>query len=77
MIDASNDEVQQAVTGPAPAFGELPDRGPVPNRRAAEVLRQLANLYLNDPNSQLTMVRMGPGHANEVTVDISLKLTNF
>jgi hypothetical protein len=34
-------------------------------------LRKLALFYLNDPNSQHTIVRMGPGHANEVTVDIT------
>ena len=78
MIDAFNHDVQQAAAGPAPAFvDDVPHQDPVPNRRASEVLRQLALLYLNDPNSQLTMVRVGPGHANEVTVDISLKLTNL
>jgi hypothetical protein len=81
VIDAFNDDVQQAAAGPAPAFlDEVPHEdpvGPVPNGRASEVLRQLALLYLNDPSSQLTMVRMGPSHANEVTVDITLKLTNL
>jgi hypothetical protein len=80
VVDAFNDDVQQAAAGPAPAFlDEVPHQDPVPNGRASEVLRQLALLYLNDPNSQLTMVRVGPGHvrADEVTVDISLKLTNL
>ena len=78
MIDAFNDDVQQAAAGPAAAFlDEVPHEDPVPNGRASEVLRQLALLYLNDPNSQLTMVRMGPSHANEVTVDITVKLTNL
>jgi hypothetical protein len=76
-IDVFNDEVQQAATGPAPAFDELPDQGPVPNRRATEVLRQLALLYLNDPNSQLAMIRMEPGYADEVMVVIALKLTDL
>ena len=76
MIDSFNEEVQQAATGPAPAFDELPDR-PVPNRRATEVLRQLALLYLNDPNSQLTMLRMEPGYADGVMVVIALKMTDL
>ncbi len=79
MIDAFNDDVQQAAAGPTAAFlDDIPHQNPVPNGpRASEVLRQLALVYLNDPNSQLTMVRMGPSHANEVTVDITLKLTNL
>jgi len=77
VIDGVNDEVQQAAVGPAPAFDEFPDRGPVPNRRATEVLRQLAILYLNDPNSQLAMIRMEPGHGDGVMVVIALKLTDL
>ena len=78
MIDAFNDDVQQAAAGPAAALlDEVPHQDPVPNGRASEVLRQLALLYLSDPNSRLTMVRVGPGHASEVTVDISLTLTNL
>ena len=77
MIDALNDEVQQPAAGPAPAIDGFPDRGPVPNRRASEVLRQLALLYLNDPDSQLVMIRMGPSQDGEVTVDFTLRLTNL
>jgi hypothetical protein len=77
VIDPFNNEVQQAATGPAPFFGEFPDQGPVPNRRATEVLRQLALLYLNDPNSQLTTIRMEPGYADGVMVVIALKLTDL
>ncbi len=55
----------------------MPHLGPVPNERASEVLRQLANLYLNDPNSQVTAIRMEPGHADGVTVVINLKLTDL
>jgi len=77
-IDTFNYEVPQATAGPAPAFLDgVPHDDPLPNGRASEVFRQLALLYLNDPNSQLTMVRMGPGHDNEVTVDITLKLTKL
>ena len=77
VIDAFNNDVQQAAGGPALALlNEVPHH-PAPNGRASEVLRQLSLVYLNDPNSRLTMVRMGPDHANEVTVDITLKLTNL
>ncbi len=55
----------------------VPHRGPVPNGGVTEVLRQLAILYLNDPNSQLAMIHMEPGHINEVTVVITLKLTDL
>jgi hypothetical protein len=72
VIDAFNVEFQQAA-----AFDELPDQGPVPNRRATEVLRELALLYLNDPNSQLAMIRMEPGYADGVMVVIALKLTDL
>jgi hypothetical protein len=75
---AFNDEIQQAAAGPAPpVLDEAPHQGPVPQGRASEVLRQLALLYLNDPNSQLAMIRMEPGHNSEVTVVIALKLTDL
>jgi len=77
VIDIFNDEAQQAAVGPAPAFDEFPDQGPAPNRRAAEVLRQLAILYLNDPNSQLATIRMEPGYTDGVMVVITLKLTDL
>ena len=78
VIDVFNNDAQQAAAGPAPAFlDEVPDQDPVPNGRASEVLRQLALLYLNDPNSQLVMIRMGPGNGDEVTVDFTLRLTNL
>lgn len=77
-IGTFNDEVQQAAAGPAPAFlDEVPQQDPAPNGRASEVLRQLAIRYLNDPNSQLAMIRMEPGHIDGVTVVITLKLTNL
>ena len=64
MIEAINNEIQQATAGPTPTFfGEVPYQDPVPNGRASEVLRQLALLYLNDPNSRLVMIRYGSGHA--------------
>jgi hypothetical protein len=77
-IGAFNGDVQQAAPGRASAYLEdVPHQDPVLNGRASEVLRQLALLYLNDPNSQLVTIRMGPGNDSEVTVDITLKLTNL
>ena len=77
-MDAFIDETQQAAAGPATAFfDELPHQVPVPNGRATEVLRQLANLYLHDPNSQIAGIRMEPGQADVVMVVISLRLTDL
>ena len=77
MIDVFNGKVQQAATDPAPAFDEFPDQDPVPNRRASELLRQLAILYLKDPNSQLATIRMEPADADGGTEVITVKLTNL
>jgi len=77
-IDAFNDGIQHAAAGPAPAFlDELPHQVPFPNGRASEVLRQLATLYLHDPNSQVAGIRMEPGQADGVMVVITLKLTDL
>jgi hypothetical protein len=48
------------------------DRGP--DGRANEVLRELAILYLREPNSQVAVIRMEPGHAHGVRVVITLDL---
>jgi len=72
-IDAFIDEAQQAAAGPAPAFlHEMPHQVPVPNGRATEALRELATLYLHDPNLQVAGIRMEPGQADGVTVVIIL-----
>ena len=78
MINTFNNEAHEAAAGHAAAFlSEMPHLGAVPNERASEVLRQLANLYLNDPNSKVAAIRIEPGHADEVTVVINLKLTDL
>lgn len=83
MIGVFNDEIQQAAAAgdPAPAFvDEIPHQDPVLHGRGAEVLRQLAIQYLNDPHSQLAMFRMEPGHDardGDVTVVITLKMTDL
>jgi hypothetical protein len=53
---------------------ELPHQVPVPNRRAPEALRQLAALYLHDPNSQVAEIRMEPGRADRAMMVITVGL---
>lgn len=79
MIDIFDDPAGNAAAGPVRAFlDELPHQGPVPNanRPANEVLRQLAMLYLRDPNSQV-MIRMEPGQTHGVRVVITLELAGI
>ena len=66
-----------AAAGPAPAvLDEWPHQGQDPNVQSNELLRQLAILYLYDPNSQVAVIRMepGPGQARRVRVQITLDL---
>jgi hypothetical protein len=66
------------MAGPARAFlNERPHQGSVPNGLANEVLRQLAILYLREPNSQVAMIRMEPGHAHGVRVVITVELADL
>jgi hypothetical protein len=53
----------------------MPYQG-LPNGIVNEVLRQLAILYLRDPNSQVAVIRMEPGHAH-VRVVIALDLADL
>lgn len=59
----------------------MPYQGPVPSGIANEVLRQLAILYLREPNSQVAVIRMEPGHAHGlahgVRVVIALDLADL
>ena len=50
---------------------------PVFNEPARETLRRMANRYLNDPNSQVNMIRMEPGIAGGIRVDITLELADI
>ena len=71
MVD---DPIQHAAAGAARTFlDELPHQGPVPNGPANERLRQLAILYLHEPNSQVAVIRMEPGQAHGVMVHITLE----
>lgn len=55
-------------------FDERPDQGPILNGPAAEILRQLAILYLREPNSQVAMINMEHGHFDGVRIVITLDL---
>jgi hypothetical protein len=55
-------------------FDERPDQGPILNGPAAEILRQLAILYLREPNSQVATINMEPGHLHGVRIVITLDL---
>jgi len=74
-IDIFEDSDLNAAAGPARVFlGEFPHQGPVPNGPANELLRQLAILYLREPNSQVAVISMEPGQAHGITVHITLEL---
>jgi hypothetical protein len=67
-----------AAADPARAFLDgRPHQGPVPNGLANEVLRQLAILYLREPNSQVVVIRMEPGYARGVRVVITVELVDL
>ena len=77
-IDLFDDPNRNAAAGPVRAFpDERPPQGPVPNRPANEVLRQLAILYLREPNSEIAGIRMEPSHDRGVRVVITLELADF
>jgi hypothetical protein len=70
------DPAQNAAPGPARAFvDEWPHQGPVPNGPAHN-LRQLAILYLREPNSHVAMFHVEPSRAHGIRVDISLELAD-
>jgi hypothetical protein len=48
-----------------------------PSGPATEALRQLAILYLREPNSQVALIRMEPGHAHGVRVVVTVELAGF
>jgi hypothetical protein len=77
-IDIFVDPALNAAAGPARALlDEWPHHNPaVPNADVNELLRQLAILYLRDPNSQITVIRMepGPDQVHGVRVHITLDL---
>jgi hypothetical protein len=74
-IDAFDYAAQQAAAGPAQAsLDEFPHQEP--NEPAVEVLRRLANRYLNQPGSQVD-IRMEPGPAGGIRMVITLELAEL
>jgi len=74
-IDIFEGPARHAAVGPTQAFLDgRPHQGPVPTGLTNEVLRQLAMLYLREPNSQVSVIRIEPGHARGVRVNITLDL---
>jgi hypothetical protein len=76
-IDIFANPVPNAAADPNRALLDgWPHHGPVPNVEVNELLRQLAILYLYDPNSQIAVISMGPApdQAHGVRVHISLDL---
>jgi len=72
------DYAGQHAPAPAPAFvDELPHQAHVPIEPATEVLRRLASRYLNQPGSQVDMVRMEPGLGGGVRVVITVELADL
>ena len=50
---------------------------PVFNEPAGEILRHMANRYLNDPDSQVNMIHMEPGTGGGIRVEITLELADL
>jgi len=66
---------------PADLAQALLDEGlhqvPIFNEPSREILRRMANRYLNDPDSQVDMIRMEPGTAGGIRVNITLELADL
>ena len=77
-IDIFDHAGQHDPAALAPAFvDELPHQAHVPIEPATEVLRRLASRYLNQPGSQVDMVRMEPGLGGGVRVVITVELADL
>jgi hypothetical protein len=68
---------RNAAAGPARAFHDERPPQAVHNGPANEVLRQLAIVYLREPNSQVAMIRMEPGHVHGLRVVITVELADL
>ena len=80
QIDIFDYAGQHAPGGLAPAFvNELPHQAHMPMmiEPATEVLHRLASQYLNQPDSQVGMVRMEPGIGGGIRVIITLELADL
>ena len=69
---------QRAAAGPGLAhLDEWPHQIPAFGEPATEILRRLANRYLNLPETQVDIVCMEPGHAGRIRVVITLELADL
>jgi hypothetical protein len=50
---------------------------PIINEPAREILRRMANRYLNDPDSQVNMIHIEQGTAGGIRVEITLELADL
>ncbi|KAF8477778.1 hypothetical protein DFH94DRAFT_694588 [Russula ochroleuca] len=77
-IDIFDDPARNAPANATRAFpDERPHRGPLANWPANEVLRELAMLYLREPNSRVAIIRVEPGRVHGVRVVIHLELADL
>jgi hypothetical protein len=66
---------QNAQARPAPVFlNELLNQRPVPNEQLNEVLRQLANYFLNQLDSEIDMLQVEPRLVGGTRVFITLNI---
>ena len=78
MFDIFHYADQDELADLAPVFlVERPHQVPIFVGPAREILRRMADRYLNDPDSQVNMIRMEPGTAGGIRVDITLELANL
>ena len=69
---------QHAAAGPGlPHINELRHQVPALGEPATEILRRLANRYLNHPDTQVDMVCMEPGPAGGIRMVITLELADL
>ena len=69
---------QRTAAGPGLAYLDArPHQVPTLGEPATEILRRLANHYLNHPDSQVDMVHMEPGPAGGIKMVITLELADL
>lgn len=72
--------VLSTAADPTPAFLDWHHEGPVPDVLPDEVVRQLAIQairHLRDQNSHISVIRVEPGHAHGVRVEMRLTFDAF
>jgi hypothetical protein len=73
--DVFGNAPQRAPAGPAlDAVDEWAHEGPILGVPAAEILRQLARCYMDNPDSQVHIVRVERGPTGGIRVTITLEI---